>query len=201
VWSNVFERGHLTPGESLLVHGGSSGIGVAAIQLARAWGATVFVTAGTKAKCTFCEELGAKKAINYKTEKFREAIKTYTSHKGVNVFLVLIGGDYTQDNLDILAEEGRLLLINFMRGEESTVKLGPVMRRRLTVTGSTLRPRDAAFKSAIAAQLEQHVWPWLISGKIKPVVFKTFPLEKAPEAHQLMESGEHMGKIVLLGDR
>ncbi len=198
VWSNVFERGRLKPGESLLVHGGSSGIGVAAIQLAKAAGATVFVTAGTKEKCSFCEALGAEKAINYKTEKFKEIIKKATHNKGVDVILDMIGGDYTPDNLDILAEDGRLVLINFMKGEESTVKLGLIMRKRLTVTGSTLRVRDAAFKSSIAAQLEQHVWPWLISGKVKPIVYKTFPMAMAAEGHRLMESSEHIGKIVLL---
>lgn len=200
VWTNVFDRGKLSPGEALLVHGGSGGIGVAAIQLANAWGAQVYATAGTDEKCAFCESLGAKKAINYKTQEFKEVIKTITNNKGVNVILDMMGGDYTADNLSVLADEGRLLLINFMRGEEASVKLGVIMRKRLTITGSTLRPRNSEFKSKIAAQLEEHVWPWLASGKVKPVVFKTFRLEDAPEAHRLMESSAHIGKIVLLID-
>ncbi len=200
VWSNVFDRGKLKAGESLLVHGGSSGIGVAAIQLAKAHGATVYVTAGTDEKCSFCEELGAARAINYKTEKFREVINGLTQNSGVNVILDMIGGDYTPDNLEVLAEDGRLVLINFMRGEEATVKLGLIMRKRLTVTGSTLRSRDVKFKSQIASQLELHVWPWLISGKVKPIVFRTFPMENASEAHRLIESSAHIGKVVLLMD-
>ena len=198
VWSNVFERGELKPGESLLVHGGSSGIGVAAIQLATTLGATVYVTAGNEEKCSFCEKLGATKAINYKVEKFRDVIKELTRNKGVNVILDMIGGDYTPDNLDILAEDGRLVLINFMKGEETTVKLGPIMRKRLTLTGSTLRVRDTAFKTALASRLELNVWPLLIAGKVKPIVYRTFPLEQAGEAHWLMESSAHIGKLILL---
>ena len=198
VWSNVFDRGQLKPGDALLVHGGSSGIGVAAIQLAKRWGAIVYVSAGSEEKCTYCEKLGADKAINYKKEKFREVIKAQTSKKGVNVILDMIGGDYTSDNLDILAEEGRLVLINTMKGDEATVRLGLIMRKRLTITGSTLRARDIVFKAAVAKKLEEHVWPWLHAGEVKPVIFKTFPLERADEAHTLMESSEHIGKIVLL---
>lgn len=197
VWSNVFDRGRLKPGESFLVHGGTSGIGVTAIQMARVWGATVYATAGTDEKCNFCEQLGAKKAINYKKEKFRDVIKAITEKKGVDVILDMIGGDYTQDNLDILAEEGRLVLINFMRGDETAIKLSSILRKRLTVTGSTLRARDSSFKASIADQLEKNVWPWLASGAVKPVVYKTFPLEKAADAHRLIESSEHIGKIVL----
>jgi NADPH:quinone reductase len=198
VWSNVFDRGQLKPREALLVHGGSSGIGVAAIQLAKRWGAIVYVTAGSEEKCIYCENLGADKAINYKKEKFSDVIKAQTSKKGVNVILDMIGGDYTPDNLDILAEEGRLVLINAVNGDEATVRLGLIMRKRLTITGSTLRARDVSFKTAVAEKLEEHVWPWLRAGEVKPVIFKTFPLERADEAHRLMESSEHIGKIVLV---
>lgn len=198
VWSNVFDRARLQPGETVLVHGGSSGIGVASIQLVAAWGATVYVTAGTDEKCLFCEKLGAVKAINYKKENFKEVIRQLTSNRGVDVILDMVGGDYTPDNLSCLTEEGRLVLINFMKGDETTIRLSQIMRKRLTITGSTLRARDTAFKSAIAANLEKHVWPLLITGKVKPVVFETFPLEQAAEAHRLMESGKHLGKIVLV---
>ena len=198
VWSNVFERGKLKPGEKLLVHGGSSGIGVSAIQMAKAWGATVYITAGSDEKCSFCENLGAEKAINYKTQKFKEEIKKLTSAAGVDVILDMVGGDYTPDNLEILAEEGRLVLINIMKGDETTIKLSHVMRKRLTITGSTLRARDFRFKASIANNLQKVVWPWLKSGEVKPIVFQTFPLEKANEAHVLMESSRHIGKIVLI---
>lgn len=197
VWSNVFDRGKLKPGENLLVHGGSSGIGVTAIQMAKAWGATVYVTAGSEEKCSFCENLGAEKAINYKTKKFKEEIKKLTAG-GVDVILDMIGGDYTPDNLDILAEEGRLVLINFMKGDETTIRLSQVMRKRLTITGSTLRARDSRFKTSVANNLQKIVWPWIKSGEVKPIVFQTFPLEKADEAHALMESSKHIGKIVLI---
>jgi NADPH:quinone reductase len=197
VWSNVFERGKLKQGETLLVHGGSSGIGVTAIQLAKAFGAHVYVTAGSHEKCTFCEKLGTDKAINYKTEIFKDVVKDLTKSKGVDVILDMIGGDYTNDNLDVLAEEGRLVLINFMRGDDATIKFSKIMRKRLTITGSTLRARDVAFKSAVASELLKHVWPWLESGKVKPVIFKTFPLSQASDAHALMESSKHIGKIVL----
>lgn len=201
VWTNVFDRGRLKPGESLLVHGGTSGIGVAAIQLAKAWGATVYTTAGNEEKCTFCEKLGADKAIHYRMEKFKDVIKKLTADRGVDVILDMIGGSYTQDNLDALGQEGRLVLINFMKGDEVKVKLSTVMRKRLTITGSALRNRDTAFKTAIANRLEEFVWPWLLSGKVKPVVFKTFHLNDVSAAHQLMESSMHIGKIVLTTDR
>jgi NADPH:quinone reductase len=197
VWSNVFDRGKLAKGETLLVHGGSSGIGVAAIQLAKAYGALVYVTAGTDEKCRFCEKLGAEKAINYKTQSFKKVIQDLTEKKGVNVILDMIGGDYTADNLDILAEEGRLVLINFMRGDEASIQFSKIMRKRLTITGSTLRARDVAFKSSVAKQLLEHVWPWLQTQKVKPIVFKTFPLSHAADAHILLESSKHIGKIVL----
>jgi NADPH:quinone reductase len=199
VWSNVFDRGRLAAGESLLVHGGSSGIGVAAIQLAKAWGAKVYVTVGTREKCIFCEALGADKAINYRTEKFKDVLRLLELN-GVDVILDMVGADYTHDNLEILAEEGRLVQINHMKGGEVSINLGRIMKKRLTITGSTLRARTPDFKASVARNLEKNVWPWLTSGKVKPVVFKTFPLENALEAHQLMETSEHMGKIVLSVD-
>lgn len=197
VWSNVFDRGRLRHDETLLVHGGSSGIGVAAIQLAKVWGATVYTTAGNEEKCDFCESLGAHKAIHYRMEKFRDVIGKLTHGRGVDVILDMVGGNYTADNLDVLAEEGRLVLINFMKGDEVTIKLSAVMRKRLTITGSTLRARDVAFKTAIARKLEETVWPWLVSGKVKPVVYKTFAMNDASKAHHVLESSKHIGKIVL----
>jgi NADPH:quinone reductase len=197
VWSNVFDRGQLKPGESLLVHGGSSGIGVAAIQMANAMGSTVYITAGSDEKCKFCEDLGATKAINYKTENFRDEIIKLTNNKGVDVILDMIGGDYTPLNLQSLADEGRLVMINMMKGKDVAIDLALVMRKRLNITGSMLRSRDVAFKSAIAQNLEKHIWPLLASGKIKPIIYKVFLAGQAPGAHQLMESSEHIGKIVL----
>jgi NADPH2:quinone reductase len=199
VWSNVFERGKLKQGETLLVHGGSSGIGVTAIQMAKAFGAHVYVTAGSDEKCAFCEKLGADKAINYKTEIFKDVVNELTKSKGVNVILDMIGGDYANDNLDILGMEGRLVLINFMRNE-ATIKFSKIMQKRLIITGSLLRPRDVTFKSTLARELHKHVWPWLESGSVKPVIFKTFPLSQASDAHALMESSKHIGKIVLTID-
>jgi len=197
VWSNVFDRGHLKPGETLLVHGGSSGIGVTAIQMAKALGSTVYVTAGSEAKCQFCEQLGATKAINYKQENFAEAIAQLTEGKGVDVILDMIGGDYTPLNLQALANEGRLVMINSMNGKDVQVNLSVVMRKRLNITGSMLRSRDVAFKAAIAKQLKEHVWPLLADGRIKPVIHQIFPASEAAQAHTLMESSEHIGKIVL----
>lgn len=197
VWSNVFDRGTLQPGERLLVHGGSSGIGVTAIQMARALGSKVYVTAGSHEKCKFCEQLGASRAINYKTQDFAEVIHQITNGKGVDVILDMIGGDYTPGNIASLAEEGRLILINAMRGKDVQIDLAQVMRKRLIITGSMLRSREIAFKSAIARSLEQHIWPLLASGKIKPIIHAVFPAEEAAKAHVLMESSEHIGKIVL----
>jgi NADPH2:quinone reductase len=197
VWSNVFDRGHLKLGESLLVHGGSSGIGVAAIQMATAMGSKVYVTAGSDEKCKFCENLGAAKAINYKTENFSDEINKITNGKGVDVILDMIGGDYTPLNLQSLADEGRLVMINMMKGKDVGIDLSLIMRKRLNITGSMLRSRDVAFKTAIAQNLEKYIWPLLASGKIKPVIYKVFPADKAAEAHLLMESSEHIGKIVL----
>ena len=198
VWSNVFDRGKLQAGESLLVHGGSSGIGVAAIQMAKAMGSTVYITAGSDEKCKFCEDLGAAKAINYKTANFADAIKELTKGKGVDVILDMIGGDYTAPNIKSLAVDGRLVLINMMMGKDVQVDLSQIMTKRLTVTGSTLRARDPAFKAAIAQKLEKNIWPMLASGKIKAIINATFPFDNAAEAHTLMESSEHIGKIVLV---
>ena len=198
VWSNVFDRGKLQPGESLLVHGGSSGIGVAAIQMATASGSKVYITAGSDEKCKFCEAIGAAKGINYKTEDFSEAIHQLTDARGVNVILDMIGGDYTPGNISSLAEEGRLVLINAMKGKDVQIDLAQVMRKRLIITGSMLRSREIEFKSAIARNLELHIWPLLASGKIKPVINAVFHTKDAAKAHALMESSEHVGKIVLM---
>jgi NADPH2:quinone reductase len=197
VWSNVFDRGRLQPGETLLVHGGSSGIGVAAIQIATALGSKVYVTAGSAEKCKFCEDLGAEKAINYNTENFSEAITSLTNGKGVDVILDMIGGDYTPLNIKSLANDGRLVFINTMKGKNVEIDLAEVMRKRIYITGSMLRSREVAFKSAIAQSLEEQIWPLLASGKIKPVIYKVFPAAEAAEAHRLMESSAHMGKIVI----
>lgn len=197
VWSNVFDRGNLQQGESLLVHGGSSGIGVAAVQMTKALGNTVYITAGSAEKCRFCEKLGADHAINYKTQSFPEVIGQFTNGKGVDVILDMIGGDYTPGNIRSLAEEGRLVLINTMKGKDVQIDLSQVMRKRLHVTGSMLRSRPVEFKAAIAQNLEKHIWPLLASGKIKPIIHSVFPAAEAAKAHQLMESSEHTGKIVL----
>ena len=197
VWSNVFDRGNLKPGESLLVHGGSGGIGAAAIQMATALGSKVYATAGSEAKCRYCEDLGAVKAINYKTESFAEIITAETANKGVDVILDSIGGDYTHRNLFALADDGRLVMINATTGKDALVDLLTIMRKRLTITGSMLRSRDITFKAAIAAQLEAHIWPLIASGKIKPVINKVFPAAEAGKAHELMESGDFTGKVVL----
>lgn len=197
VWSNVFDRARLQPGERFLVHGGTSGIGVTAIQMAKAWGCEVYATAGSDDKVKYCESLGARKAINYKTEKFKDVLLRETHNRGVDVILDMIGGDYTRDNLDSLADDGRLVLINFMKGDEANIRLSKVMRKRLTITGSTLRARDSVFKAAIAGNLLRTVWPWLEQGLVKPIIHQVYPLDKASDAHQLMESSAHVGKIVL----
>lgn len=200
VWSNVFDRGRLQPGESLLIHGGSSGIGVAGIQMATAMGSTVYVTAGSDEKCKFCEDLGAAKAINYKTEDFETVIKSVTGGKGVDIILDMVGGNYTARNLQALADDGRLVMINMMEGKDTQVDLSVILRKRLTLTGSALRPRSVEFKSAIARALQEKIWPLLASGKIKPVINAVFPADKAAEAHALMESSQHTGKIILSFD-
>ena len=194
VWHNVFQRGQLQPGETLLVHGGSSGIGSTAIQLARALGARVFATAGTDEKCAACHALGAQRAINYKTEDFETELQ---AEGGVDVILDMVGGDYTPKNLRLLRDDGRLVFINAMQGAKAEFNALEVMRRRLTITGSTLRPRSPDFKAALAADVERHVWPLLAGGHFKPVIYKVFELEEAAAAHQLMESSEHIGKIML----
>ncbi|HEY8606843.1 MAG TPA: NAD(P)H-quinone oxidoreductase [Noviherbaspirillum sp.] len=197
VWSNVFDRARLGEGETLLVQGGSSGIGVTAIQMATAFGHRVFATAGTDEKCRACEALGAVRAINYKTEDFVEVVKKETGGRGVDVILDMVAGPYAARELDCLADDGRLVVIALLGGAKAELDLGQVLRRRLTVTGSTLRPRPVAFKRAIAENLRARVWPLLEAGKIKPVIFKVFPLEQAVEAHRLMESSTHTGKIIL----
>jgi NADPH2:quinone reductase len=197
VWSNVYDRGRLKAGETLLVQGGSSGIGVAAIQMAKAMGNRVLATAGSDEKCAACVRLGAEKAINYRTQDFVAEVLAATGGKGVNVLLDMVGGDYVPRELKCLADEGRLVFIAFLRGPKTELDIGEVMRRRLILTGSTLRPRPVEFKGAIARSLREHVWPLIEAGKIKPVIFKTFPLADAAEAHRLMESSRHIGKLVL----
>jgi NADPH2:quinone reductase len=197
VWSNVFDRGRLAGADTLLVQGGSSGIGVAAIQLAAALGHRVFVTAGSDAKCRACEALGAERAINYRTEDFVELVKSLTQGKGVDVILDMVGGDYLPREINCLADDGRLVLIALQGGSKSSIDLGQVLRRRLSITGSTLRARPGTFKAAIAWRLRDQVWPLIEQGKIKPVIYQTFPLEQAAQAHALMESSSHVGKIML----
>jgi len=196
VWSNVFDRAGLKPGESFLVQGGSSGIGVTAIQMVKAFGNTVYATAGSAEKCDACVKLGATRAINYKTEDFSAAIKEATG-KGVDVILDMVGGEYLDRELKCLADDGRIVIIAFLGGSKATLYLNDILRRRLTVTGSALRPRSIEFKGAIARNLRQKVWPLIESGKIKAIIHKTFPLAEAANAHALMESSAHIGKIVL----
>ena len=193
VWHNVFQRGALKKKEHLLVHGGSSGIGITAIQLAKAFDAEVSVTAGTDEKCKACKELGADRAINYKSQDYAEILKG-----GVDVILEMVGGDYIAKDLKILNDDGRLVFINAMKGGKAEWNALDVMRRRLTITGSTLRMRDKNFKSELTQAVLQNVWPVIQSGKFRPVIFRTFPLEEAHKAHELMESGIHIGKIVLV---
>jgi NADPH2:quinone reductase len=197
VWGNVFDRGRLAPGETLLVQGGSSGIGVSAIQMAAAMGNRVFATAGSDDKVAACVRLGAAKAFNYKTQDWAKEVLDATGGKGVDVVLDMVGGDYVPKELKCLADEGRLVFIAFLRGAKTELDINEVMRRRLVVTGSTLRPRPVEFKGFIAANLREKIWPLVEAGKIRPQIFKTFALEKASEAHRLMESSQHIGKIVL----
>jgi len=196
VWVNVFERGGLTAGESFLVHGGSSGIGTTAIQLAKAFGARVFATAGSAEKCAACKALGAERAINYRDEDFVAIVKQATG-KGVDVILDMVGGDYVQRNIKALAVDGRLCYIAFLGGSKVEIDLTPLMLKRITLTGSTLRARSVDFKAGIARQLREKVWPLIEAGEIKPVMARGFPLAAAAEAHALMESSQHIGKIVL----
>ena len=197
VWSNVFDRGRLQAGETLLVQGGTSGIGVTAIQLARAMGATVIVTAGSDEKCAACLALGAHHAINYKTQDFVEEAKRITAGKGVDVVLDMVAGDYVAREVECLAEDGRLVIIAVQGGVKSAFNAGLVLRRQLTITGSTLRPRPVAFKGAIARALREHVWPLIAAGTVRPVIYRTFAAADAAQAHALMESNQHTGKIVL----
>ncbi len=196
VWTNVFERGRLGSGETILIHGGASGIGTLAIQLAHARGARVFATAGTAAKCQACETLGAT-AINYRETDFVAAIERLTDGRGVDLILDMVGGPYVERNIRALAVDGRLVQIAFMQGSRVALDLASILRRRLTLTGSTLRPRSVAEKGAIARAVREHVWPLVESGRVRPVIYRTFPLAEAAAAHRLMESDEHTGKIVL----
>ena len=198
VWSNVFDRGALKSGERFLVHGGSSGIGTTAIQMAKAWGAEVHATAGSAEKCRVCEELGADLAVNYREADFVDAIKAATGGAGVDVILDMVGGDYIAKNLALLAPDGRLCFIAFLQGSKAEVNFMPVLIKRLTIGGSTLRPRPVEFKAAIARNLEQKIWPLIGEGRIRPVIHQTFPLAEAAEAHRLMESSAHIGKIMLI---
>ena len=197
VWSNVFERARLQPGESLLVHGGSSGIGVTAIQLAKALGSRVLVTVGSAAKAEACRRLGADVAINYRDEDFVEAVKAATEGRGVDVILDMVAGAYVARNVQCLADDGRAVIIAVQGGVKAEFDAGQVLRRRLTITGSTLRPRPVAFKAEIARALREQVWPLLESRRVAPVIYRQFPATEAAAAHALMESGEHVGKIVL----
>ncbi len=197
VWTNVFERGALKAGEVFLVHGGSSGIGTTAIMMARVWGARVFATAGSDDKCRACEKLGAEAAINYRSGDFVEVVKAATDGHGADVILDMVGGDYIARNIRLAARDGRIVNIAFLNGSKAEVDFLPVMLKRLTLTGSTLRIRPVADKARIASALEEYMWPHLASGDIAPQVFATFPLNEAAKAHALMESSAHIGKIVL----
>jgi len=197
VWSNVFDRGRLRAGESFLVHGGASGIGTTAIQMARAFGARVFATAGTDEKCAACERLGAERAINYKTSDFASALMAATGGAGIDVILDMVGAPYFGRNVDLLALEGRLLQIAVLNGAKAEINLVSLLRQRITITGSTLRSRSVEEKGAIAAALEREVWPLAKAGKIRPVIYTAVPLKEAAEAHRLMASGSHIGKIIL----
>jgi len=197
VWANVFERGALAPGETLLVQGGSSGIGVTAIQLARAFGNRVVVTAGSAEKCQECERLGAERAINYKSEDFVGVVKEITNGQGVDVILDMVAGDYVPRELQCLADDGRLVIIAFLGGTKAQLNMTDILLRRLTITGSTLRPRPVAFKAKLAETLEKKVWPLITSGKIRPVIHSRFALADACDAHALMETSAHVGKLML----
>jgi len=197
VWSNLFDRAHLKAGESLLVHGGSGGIGVTTIQIARSKGVTVFATAGSQEKCQACVDLGADAAINYREEDFIEKIKELTQGKGVDVILDMVGGDYINRNLKVLALEGRLVTIAFSAGHKADINIAPLMIKRLTWTGSTLRPQSDEAKASIAESLKKNIWPLIEDGTIRPVIYKTYPMSEVGQAHRLMESSRHIGKILL----
>jgi NADPH2:quinone reductase len=197
VWSNVFDRARLEPGESLLVHGGSSGIGITAIQMARALGSKVFATAGSKEKCAACRRVGADVAVNYHEQDYVEVLKKATGGLGVDVILDMVGGDYVARNLELAARDGRIVSLSFIKGSHVEIDMLPILLKRLTVTGSTLRPRSAEAKASIAENLRARIWPLIESGEIKPLIAARFPLKDAPEAHKLMESSKHIGKIIL----
>ena len=197
VWSNVFDRARLQPGETLLVHGGSSGIGVTAIQMAKAWGATVLTTVGSAEKAAACRALGADHAIDYKNQDFVAEVLRLTGGKGTDVVLDMVAGEYIGRDVKCLAEDGRIVIIAVQGGTQSTVDASLVLRRRLVITGSTLRPRPVAFKAKIAEALRKTAWPWLESGAVKPVIHQVFPAADAAQAHALMESNQHIGKLVL----
>jgi NADPH2:quinone reductase len=197
VWSNVFQRAHLQAGETLLVQGGSSGIGVTAIQLAKAAGAKVIVTVGSVEKASACIALGADEAINYKTHDFVAEVKRITEGRGVNVVLDMVAGDYVTREVECLADEGRIVIIAVQGGVKAQFDAGAVLRRRLTITGSTLRPRSVQFKTAVAQALRETAWPWIEKGFVKPVIHEVFPAHEAAKAHALMESNRHIGKLVL----
>ena len=197
VWTNVFQRGKLQKGETFLVHGGSSGIGLTAIQLAHAFGAKVFCTVGNDAKAQACRDVGADVAINYRSQDFVEVVMEHTQKQGVNMVLDMVGGSYIQRNLQVLSPDGRLVQIAFLQPSKVEVDWVSLMAKRLTFTGSTLRPRTAADKAQMARELNQHVWPLLEAGSVKPVIYKVFDLAQANQAHALMESSEHIGKIML----
>ena len=197
VWTNLFERGGLRSGERVLIHGGTSGIGTTAIQLARAAGAVVYATAGSDEKCRACEQLGASAAVNYRTADFVSAVRGLTGNAGVDIILDIVGGEYFPRNLECLSLNGRLVQIGLIGGSRAEINLTAILQRRLTVTGSTLRARTVAEKGALARQVEQHVWPLLDGSEVKPVIHATFPLRRAADAHRLLESGEVIGKVVL----
>jgi NADPH2:quinone reductase len=197
VWTNVFQRGGLKAGETFLVHGGTSGIGTTAIQLAHAFGARVIATAGSDEKCAFCCKIGAAESINYREEDFVERAKALTDGKGVDLILDMVGGDYINRNLQCLAIDGRLVQIAFLKGAKAEINFANLMVKRQTITGSTLRPRSVAEKGAIARALEERVWPLVAAGEVRPLIHAVFVLEEAVEAHRLMESSAHLGKIVL----
>jgi putative PIG3 family NAD(P)H quinone oxidoreductase len=198
VWTNLMDRGRLARGETVLIHGGSSGIGTTAIQLARVSGARVFATAGSPGKCARCEELGAERAINYREADFVAAVKELTGGRGVNLVIDMVGGDYLQRNLDALGMDGRLVQIGQLGGAKAQINMVPVLQRRLTITGSVLRPRSVAEKAAIARAVHDRVWPLFESGAMQVVVHATFPLRQAAEAHRMMEASTHIGKLVLV---
>ena len=201
VWSNVFDRARLAPGETLLVQGGTSGIGVTAIQMARAFGHRVFATAGSAEKARACESLGAERGIDYRAEDFAAVVRELTGGRGADVILDMVAGDYVPREISCLADDGRLVIIALLGGASAKIPLGEVLRRRLTLTGSTLRPRSVAFKAAIARALRERVWPLIETGQIRPVIHQSFALDQAAEAHRVMESSAHIGKLILrVGD-